>query len=40
MYRFADFRKSQGEHDYIVGSAAPEPRYGDFSEFLGCLWSP
>ncbi len=39
MYRFADFRKSQGEHDYIVGSSAPA-NYGDYKEFLGCLWSP
>ncbi len=37
MYRFANFKGR--DRDYIVGSSAPA-KYGDYQEFLGCLWSP
>ncbi len=37
MYRFANFKGR--DRDYIVGTSAPA-NYTDYSEFLGCLWSP
>jgi len=37
MYRFANFKGR--DRDYIVGTSAPAG-YTDYSEFLGCLWSP
>lgn len=37
IYRFANFKGR--DRDYILGTSAP-PGYTDYSEFLGCLWSP
>lgn len=37
MYRFANFKGR--DRDYIVATSAPAG-YTDYSEFLGCLWSP